>query len=121
MIFLLKSDLFQKAISILCKEARLLEKDSDVLKYSLKGIVSQGCSELCLELGHYFFAKEEWAEAIIWYYNAAYETSGQMSLKAGTTEPLSKLISCYEALGMQEMAREYKKQLEKMMQEDISQ
>ena len=115
------SDLFQKAISILCKEARLLGKDSDVLKYSLKGIVSQGCSELCMELGHYFFEKEEWTEAVLWYYNAAYETSCRMSLKAGTTEPVSKMISCYEALGMPEMAQEYREQLEKLLQEEISQ
>ena len=30
-----ESDLFQKAVAILCKEARLLNKDSDILKYSL--------------------------------------------------------------------------------------
>ena len=112
------SDLFQKAIAILCKEARLLEKDSDVLKYSLKGIVSQGCSELCVELGNYFFSKEEWGEAILWYYNAAYETSSQMSLKAATTEPLSRIILCYEALGMPEMSEEYRKRLEEFQSQE---
>ena len=108
------SDVFQKAIAILCKEARLLGKDSDMLKYSLKGVASQGSSELCMELGHYFYEKEEWAEAVIWYYNAAYETPCQMSLKAATTEPLSKLVSCYEALGMPEVAEEYRRELEKL-------
>ena len=114
-----ESDLFQKTIAILCKEARLLGKDSDMLKYSLKGVAGQGSSELCIELGHYFYEKQEWAEAIIWYYNAAYETNCQMSLKAATTEPLSKMILCYEALGMSEMAEEYRSQLEKMAQGEI--
>ena len=55
-----ESDLFQKATAILCKEARLLGKDSDMLKFSLKGVAGQGSSELCMELGHYFYEKEEW-------------------------------------------------------------
>ena len=109
-----ESDLFQKAVTILCREARILKKDSDVLKYSLKGIASKGSSELCMELGHYFYEKEEWSEAVIWYYNAAYETICQMSLKAATTEPLTQLVSCYEKMGMWEMAKEYKKQLEEL-------
>lgn len=106
------SDIFQKAIAILCKEARLLGKDSDVLKFSLKGVASEGSSELCMELGHYFYEKEEWAEAAMWYYNAAYETPCRMSLKAATTEPLIRMISCYEVLGMPDVAAEYQRQLE---------
>ena len=109
-----ESDLFQKAVAILCKEARLLNKDSDILKYSLKGIASNGSSELCMELGHYFYEKEEWSEAVIWYYNAAYETPCQMSLKAATTEPLTQIVSCYKNMGMPEVAREYQKQLEEL-------
>ena len=111
-----ESDLFQKVIAILCKEARLLNRESDVLKYSLKGVASKGSSELCMELGHYFYEKEEWSEAIIWYYNAAYETTCQMSLKAATIEPLTQLVSCYEKLGIPEMAEEYRKQLEEVSQ-----
>ena len=37
-----ESDVLQKAVAILCKEARLLKKDRDVLKYSLKGVASSG-------------------------------------------------------------------------------
>ncbi|MBR4982319.1 MAG: glycosyltransferase family 2 protein [Lachnospiraceae bacterium] len=109
-----ESDLFQKAVAILCKEARLLKKESDILKYSLKGVASKGSSELCMELGHYFYDKQEWSEAVIWYYNAAYETSCQMSLKAATTEPLTQIVSCYEKLGMHEVAEEYRKQLKEL-------
>ncbi|MBR5596828.1 MAG: glycosyltransferase family 2 protein [Lachnospiraceae bacterium] len=105
------SDVFQKAVAILCKEARILKQDSDILKYSLKGVASQGCSELCMELGHYFYEKEDWEEASIWYYNAAYETICLMSLKAATSEPLSRLVTCYEKLGMPQVAKEYQEQL----------
>ena len=108
------SDVFQKAVAILCKKARVLGQDSEVMKYALKGVASQGSSELCMELGHYFYNVKDWEEAAIWYYNAAYETPCQMSLKAATSEPLSRLISCYENLGLQEVAEEYKKQLENL-------
>ena len=108
------SDVFQKAVAILCKKARVLGQDSEVMKYALKGVASQGSSELCMELGHYFYNVKDWEEAAIWYYNAAYETPCQMSLKAATSEPLSRLISCYENLGLQEVVEEYKKQLENL-------
>ena len=32
-------------------------------------------------------------QAVIWYYNAAYDTPCQMSLKAATTEPLTQIVS----------------------------
>ena len=111
-----ESDVFQKAVAILCKESRLLKKDSDVLRYSLKGVASQGSSELCMELGHYFFEKEEWEEAVIWYYNAAYEVPCQMSLKAATSEPLEQIITCYQKLQLPQLAEEYQKQLEALRQ-----
>ena len=112
------SDVFQKAIAILCREARLLGKDSEMLKYSLKGVAGPGSSELCMELGHYFYEKEDWAEAVLWYYNAIYETTCQMSLKAATTEPLSKMISCYEALNLPELAMEYRRELEELLKQN---
>ena len=106
------SDVFQKAVAILCKKARLSESDIEMMKFALKGVASQGSSELCMELGHYFYEKEDWEEAAIWYYNAAYETPCQMSLKAATSEPLSRLVNCYEKMELWDVAQEYRKQLE---------
>ena len=111
------SDVFQKVLAVLCKEARILKNDSEMLKYSLKGVAGQGSSELCTELGHYFYEKEEWEEASIWYFNAAYEVPCQMSLKAATTEPLEGLVSCYEKLKMQQVAQKYRRQLEELRKE----
>jgi len=106
------SDLFQKIIAILCKEARLTGRDSEVLKYALKGVASKGSSELCLELGHYFYEKEEYEEAAIWYYNAAFETECLMSIRTATAAPLEQLIECYEKLGHSDVAEEYRNKLE---------
>ena len=115
------SDTFQKAVAILCKKARILGQDSEVMKYALKGVASQGSSELCTQLGHYYYALDDWEEAAIWYYNAAYETPCQMSLRAATSEPLSKLAECYEAMEMKDVAEEYRKQLEKVTKEVVGQ
>ena len=93
-----------------------MNKDSDILKYSLKGVASNGSSELCMELDSKGISNTEWSEAVIWYYNAAYETPCQMSLKSATTEPLIQLVSCYEKLGMPEVAEEYRRQLEEVSQ-----
>ena len=106
------SDLFQKIIAILCKEARITGRDSEVLKYALKGVASKGSSELCLELGHYFYEKEEYEEAAIWYYNAAFETECLMSIRTATAAPLEQLIECYEKLGHGDVAKEYRNKLE---------
>lgn len=107
-----EGDLFQKVMALLCREARLLKKDSDVLKYALKGIAGKGSSELCLELGEYFYERGEWMEAAIWYYNAAYETTCLMSIQAATRKPLKRLVSCYEKAGMPEIAEQYRKRLD---------
>ena len=115
--FLPDTDEFQKIMAVLCKEARVLQKDSDVVKYALKGVASKGCSELCLELGHYFYEKEEYEEAILWYYNAAYETECLMSLNTATSLPLQKIVECYEKLEIFEMMEEYQNRLKEWQEE----
>lgn len=92
------SDTFQKAIAILCKEARLKKSMVDVMKYALKGVATKGSSELCLELGHVYFERQDYEEASIWYYNAAYETKCLMDLKSSTDFPLERLEMCHALL-----------------------
>ena len=106
------SDTFQKAIAILCKKARLTGEEKELLKYALKGAATKGSSEFCVEIGHFFYQAKDYSEAILWYYNAAYEAECLMDLKTATKVPLEKLVECYEILGMWEQAQEYRKQLE---------
>lgn len=106
------SDTFQKAIAILCKKARLTGEEKELLKYALKGAATKGSSEFCVEMGHFFYQTRDYSEAILWYYNAAYEAECLMDLKTATKVPLEKLVECYEILGMWEQAQEYRKQLE---------
>ena len=105
------SDTFQRVITLLLLLARLEKKESHILKYSLKAAMSKGCSEVCLELGTYFYEKEEYEEAILWLNHGAFETDPLLRLTAGKEEPLSLLKQCYEKIGMEEMAEETKRVL----------
>ena len=94
-------DDFQKAVVLLMKKSVMEKKEDDLLKYSLKGGMTKGCSEFCLLLGDYFFDREDYEEASLWYYNAIHETEPLMSLKAGGKEPEEKLELCYKRLGVE--------------------
>lgn len=80
-------------------------------KYAIKVIADEGCSEICCELGDFYAEKQDYEEAVIWYYNACYETEALLSLKSKGAETLEKLAVCYERLGMPEMAESYRAEI----------
>lgn len=82
-------------------------------KYAVKIIANEGCSEICVELGDFYYGMQDYAEAAIWYYNACYETEPVLSIKAKGAEILEKLALCYEGLGLPEEAAAYREQKEK--------
>ena len=109
-------DEVKQACCVLAKLARIQKDAVTFMKFASKVLVQDGCSEICYEMGLLYEDEGDLEEAVIWYYNAAYETPCQMSLKSATTEPLIQLVSCYEKLGMPEVAEEYRRQLEEVSQ-----
>jgi len=98
-------------LTVLTKAYRL-EKDAlRMFKYAMKALAIGECSEVCVELGHYYKEAGDIEEAIIWYYNAGFETSPIIKLESNTKEPLEGLSACYRLLGMDEQAEEYEKML----------
>lgn len=92
----------------ICLKATMMTGDiTGQFKYALRGAASKGCSELCCELGNWFFERRNYEEASMWYYNAAFETEPLISIKSKTEQPLGRLVKCYQALGMPEMAQQY--------------
>lgn len=67
-------------------------------QYALKVIASEGCAEICKELGDYYYTVPDYEEAAIWYYNACYETEAILSLQVKGEETLKKLEDCNEKL-----------------------
>lgn len=100
-----------QACCVAAKAARLSNDVITFFKYASKGIAGEECSEICCELGHFYEEHQDYEEAVIWYYNAVYETQPLLNIHAGGREGLEGLTRCYEALGCPEQAQNYKEQL----------
>lgn len=101
------ADEVKEACCIVARAARLMEEPVIFFKYVSKVIAQQGCSEICCELGHFYEDVGDLDEAVIWYYNAAYETQPILSISTGDREPLEGLVHCYEAMGKDEERARY--------------
>lgn len=99
-----------EACCIVAKAARFDKDTITFFKFTSKVIAGEGCSEICCELGYFYEAAGDFAEAVLWYYNAAYQTSPVLSLAAAGEEPLQGLIRCYRQMGMEEQAEFYQKE-----------
>ncbi|MBP5198448.1 MAG: glycosyltransferase [Lachnospiraceae bacterium] len=108
------SDEFNVAAAILVREARLKGDVTSLLKYASKSIAGEGNSEVCYELGAFYEDAKDLDEACVWYYNAAYETSPCLSVKAAKKLPLEGLVRIYKALGITEQADVYEEELKKI-------
>ena len=58
-----------------------------------------GCAEICCELGAYYVGIEDIDEAVVWYYNAAYETESILNVRCRGEIPLRRLAQGYRMLG----------------------
>lgn len=84
-------DLFLEALCVAARASRLEKDNIALMKYALKAIVTEGCSEICCELGDFFIEVQDYIEAKIWFYNAVYETESVLNLKYHDTYPLDRM------------------------------
>lgn len=101
---------FAQACCVAARAARLRGDTAGFFKYAVKMVAGEGCSEICCELGDFYAGVSDYEEAAVWYYNAAYETAPELSLKAGNERALQGLITCYEALGLPGQADAYREE-----------
>ncbi len=107
----LDNDLLKMVFVVLTKVA-VIEKDANmVLKFALKDVASEGSSDMCCLIGSYFEELGDLKEAVLWYYNARYETKAILDINSMGKTPLEGLIRIYEALGLKEEAQNYKEEL----------
>lgn len=102
-------DEIKYAICVIAKGYRLNKDIYSFLKTCMKGVADKPCSELCYELGEYYYELKDYNEAIIWYYNAAFETQSFLNIHYSGDYPLKRLKECYDALGDKEESEEYGK------------
>lgn len=101
-----------EACCVAARAARLRGDIISFFKHVSKLIAGEGCAEICCELGDFYAGLEDYEEAAVWYYNAAYETEPSITLAAGKEWPLKGLILCYERMGLPEQAAVYKEALD---------
>lgn len=100
-------DEIKEAACVLAKVARLKRDVPMLLKYAAKELVSVPSSEVCFELGEYYFEQRDYNEAVIWYYNAAFEASSILNVHYSKDMPLNRLKDCYHLLDDEEQAFRY--------------
>ena len=100
-------DELMEAACVAARAARLAGDVADFFKYAMKAVASEGCSEICCELGAFYMERQDYDEAVIWLYNAAYETESVLNIHCGGDLPLRGLAKCYQELGNEEQAAEY--------------
>ena len=102
-------DEIKEAACVAARAARICGDTEDFFKYAMKVIACEGCSEICCELGEYYLQKQDIDEAIVWFYNGAYETESILNIHSGGDLPLYGLAKCYRMAGNEVQAAEYEK------------
>lgn len=74
-------DEIKEAICVLARAHRLQGHVPEFLGYALKDAVTVSCAEVCCELGAYYEQTGEYAEAAVWYQNAATETESILDIR----------------------------------------
>lgn len=81
----------QEAVCVLCKAYRMAGNEVGFLQIALDGIASVPCSEICTELGIFYYDKKNWAEAAKWFRRAMESASPALVEAAGDELPAKYL------------------------------
>ena len=102
-------DEIREAACVAARAARIGQAVEKFFKYALKVVACDGCSEICCELGQYFLERSDLEEAIVWFYNAVYETESILNIHSSGDIPLRGLAECYRLAGNAEQTEAYGK------------
>lgn len=105
----------KESMAVLSHCFRIGNRMEDFFTVCLKDVATTGSSEVCFELGKYYETHGRGAEALIWYYNAAFEAEPILDIRCGKQLPLQALIRVCEALGDEEAAAIYRRTLDEVL------
>ena len=88
----------KEAACVLARIYRMEDNKNEFFKLTMKDMLTTPCAEICYELGTYFVGQRDYAEAVLWFYNAAYETESILDVHTSGDLPLLGLVECYETL-----------------------
>ncbi len=105
---------------VLSKVYRLKKDPNNLMKFALKNMAEgKASAEVCFELGEYFYELGDYKEAVIWYYNAAYETECELNIRYAGDYPLQRLAECYRLLGDRQQEEAYQAQRDAWCKENM--
>ena len=94
----------QEAICVLARHARRRKNTAEFLSLVLPAAMSNPCSEICIEIGDYFFENKRYSDAVCWYNDGIYETDAIITIYSKGKDSLKKLSACYRNIGDKERA-----------------
>jgi tetratricopeptide (TPR) repeat protein len=103
---------------VLTRCGRIKKDGTQILKNALKNVAcGKASSEVCYDIGEYFMEAGDINEAVIWFYNAAYETECELNIRYSRELPLLKLARCYKQAGDMTQAKLYEELASKAVDE----
>lgn len=105
-------DEIKEAACVVARASRIRGDLPEFFKNALKDTASEGTSEMCCELGEFYYERQEYEEAVIWYYNAAFETASILNIHYSKEIPLKRLEEISRLMGRTEEAENYRRLLQ---------
>lgn len=98
---------------VVVRVSRSKGDDFTFFKTALKGVTGSPVAEVCCELGGYYLEKEDFEEAAVWFYTAAYGAESELDIHCSGDYPLERLSVCFTRLGDAEEGEKYRELAEK--------
>lgn len=89
-----------ESAAVLAHISRLKNDTDAFFAICLKDMTGESCSEICYELGCYYFDHQNYAESSLWFYNAAFETEAVLDIEISGRKSPEMLALCYEQLAI---------------------
>ena len=105
-------DEHREARCVLARAYRTGGDTAGFFRLCLRDVIAVPCSEMCGEIGHFFYDSGSYAEALCWLNDAIFETEAVITILSQGKENLSLLADCYEKTGDPENAEKYRKMAE---------
>jgi glycosyltransferase involved in cell wall biosynthesis len=86
----------EESICVLARYYRQIQDSDHFFSIALKNISTDKYSEVCCELGKYYFERKDYEEASLWFSNAIYQAHPVLDIETGGRLPLNALADCYE-------------------------
>lgn len=103
---------YKAADCVLAKAAEFSGDTETFFTACLKEVADNPPAEICTMLGEYYRNRENYQEAVLWYYNAIHEQECALNINYAVMLPVTGIIECYKKLGNREMALQYSQMLE---------